>query len=336
MLPRSHYLDLEDEANRLGRKIPLVWVRSTQSRIGNLGDSLSSLVVAVLSGCPIAHQGFTTKAPRMVAVGTIAQNMRGSTVHLWGTGLDAGRRAFGDRMAAFAAAPDTKYVVHAVRGAHTRQIMLQAGLHVPPIFGDAGWYMPRIISDYGIEKKYELGVIPHISAMASKTPEVDLRPAARRFRASETDGVRLLNTFHDASWAGFKSKFEEMLSCKRIITTSFHGLIIADAYRIPCIYFPLGGSGVRSAEVEAGSRLVDHRVADFYSGGGRKTLPVFCGEEHEETPWDKVIAAIDAHYEPFTHRHETSFLEAFPFEPAADIRAIQWDLDEAKAEQVPW
>jgi hypothetical protein len=336
MVPQTPYLDLEDEATRLGRKIPLVWVRATQSRIGNLGDSLSSLVVSVLSGSPIAPLGFTTKSPRMVAVGTIAQNLRGSTVHLWGTGLDVGRRAFGNRMAAFAAAPDTSYVVHAVRGAHTRKTMLEAGLHVPPIYGDAGWYMPRIISDYKVEKKYELGVIPHISAMASKSPEVDLRPSALRFQGSEMEGVRLLNTFHDATWAGFKSKFEEMLSCKRIITTSFHGLIIADAYRIPCIYFPLGNPGMQIADVEQGSALVDHRVADFYAGGDRKKLPVFCGHEHEATRWDQVIQAIDRHYEPFTHGHETNFLEAFPFQTAVDVRAIHWDFADTLAEQLPW
>jgi hypothetical protein len=329
-------MDLDDEATRLGRKVPLVWVRSTQSKIGNLGDSLSSLVVSVISGSPIGAQGFTTRSPRMVAVGTIAQNVRNSTVHLWGTGVDAGRRAFGDRSADFAAAPGTDYVVHAVRGAHTRDIMLKAGLHVPPIYGDAGWYMPRIISDYGIEKKYELGVIPHISAMASKTPELDLRPSAKRFMGSETDGVHVFNTFHDATWAGFRSKFEELLACKRIITTSFHGLIIADAYRIPCIYFPQGAPGLTYGKVERDSPLIDHRVADFYSGGGCASLPVYGGHEHEATDWAKVMAAIDQSYKPFTHRHEALFLEAFPFEPAVDIRVIQWDFPDTLAEQIPW
>jgi len=336
MPPKSLYMDLDDEATRLGRKIPLVWVRSTQSRIGNLGDSLSSLVVSILSGSPIAPQGFTTNAPRLAAVGTISQNMRNSTVHLWGTGLDAGRRAFGNRTAGFAAAPNTNYIVHAVRGSHTRKVMQEAGLHVPPIYGDAGWYMPRIISDHAVEKKYELGIIPHISAMASQTPEVELRPSAKRFQPSAMDGVKILNTFHDATWAGFKSKFEEMLSCKRIITTSFHGLIIADAYRIPCIHFPLGNSGVQIADVEPGSRLVDHRVADFYAGGGRRKLPVFCGHEHDETPWDKVIDAIDRHYKPFTHRHEANFLEAFPFETAVDPYVLQWDYKDADVEKITW
>ncbi|EHM00373.1 ExoV-like protein [Acetobacteraceae bacterium AT-5844] len=272
----------------------------------------------------------------MAAVGTIAQNLRGSTVHLWGTGLDAGRRAFGNRTAAFAAAPDTQYVVHAVRGSHTRQVMLDAGLHVPPIYGDAGWYMPRLISDFGIEKKYELGVIPHISAMASKSPELDLRESAKRFVGSETDGVHVFNTFHRATWAEFRSKFELLLSCKRIVTTSFHGLIIADAYRIPCIYFPHGAAGATVAEIQPGSKMVDHRVADFYAGGGRKTLPVYATHEHETTAWDSVIKAIDQLYEPFTHPRETLFLEAFPFATAVDIRALHWDFPDALAEQIPW
>jgi hypothetical protein len=333
---QSLYLDLDDEVTRQGSKIPLVWVRSTKNAVCNLGDSLSALVVAVLTGKKIAPMGFTTKAPRLAAIGTIAQNLRGSNVHLWGTGLDAERRAFGDRASAFAAAPDTSYTVHAVRGAHTRDIMLKAGLHVPPIYGDAGWYMPRIISDYKIEKKYELGVIPHISAMASKVPQVDLHPSNLRFHPSETDGVKILNTFHDPTWAGFKEKFEELLSCKRIVTTSFHGLILADAYRIPCIYFPLGTGGGKIADIEAGSKMIDHRVADFYSGGGKKKLPVFCQDNHEETPWDKVIAMIDRSYDPFSHRHETNFLEAFPFKAVVDIRAIHWDFPESAAEGIPW
>lgn len=332
----SHYLDLDDAAKRRSRKIPLVWVRSTQNKIGNLGDSLSSLVVSVLSGKDVSAVDLNTPAPRLAAVGTIAQDLRGSTVHLWGTGLDAGRRAFGNRAADFAAAPETQYVVHAVRGSHTRQVMLDAGLHVPPIYGDGGWYMPRLISDFGIEKKYELGVIPHISSMASKSVDLDLRETAKRFVGSETDGVYVFNTYHGATWAEFRSKFEMLLSCKRIVTTSFHGLIIADAYRIPCIHFPQGATGFSMENIRPGSRLIDHRVADFYAGGGRKTLPVYAAHEHESTAWDQVIKAIDQYYEPFTHPHETLFLEAFPFLTAVDIRALHWDFPDALAEQIPW
>lgn len=335
MAEYSPYFDLDDEARRLGGKLPVTWVRSGREHIGNFGDSLSAVVVAALSGGRITPRSFAAETPRMAAIGTIGQNFRRGTVHIWGTGFDFKLRAFGNRSSAFAPAPDTKYVVHAVRGAHTRQQLIENGIHTPAVYGDPGWFLPRILNP-DVPKTVELGVIPHISGLATKT--VDSQPQAdrQRLQFSETDGVKLVPTYHEASWEGFKAKLNEILACKRIVSTSFHGLILADAFRIPCLYFPPRNGGELRLKLEAGAQGLDHRVNDFYRGAGRRELNAFGAPNDRKAPWDKVMAAVDRLYEPLDHPYDRALVESFPFHRVVGFDDATWPVLDAAMEDLPW
>lgn len=332
----SPYFDLHDEVVRLAGKLPLCWVGADRNRIGNFGDSLSAVVVAAMSGLPLRSQGFQANSPRLAAIGTIGQTLRRGTVHVWGTGFDPKLRAFGDRNKAFAAAPETSYVVHAVRGAFSRQLLLECGLHAPPIYGDPGWFLPRILHPE-VEKTVELGVIPHISALAEKSLTAGPKADQPRLQASAPDGVRIVNTYHEAGWDGFQAKLREILACKRIVSTSFHGLILADAFRIPCLYFPPRlAAGAEHLALERGVPGLDHRVADFYAGAGRRSLAAYGQPLKEATAWDQVMAAVDAHYEPLDHPGARTLFDAFPFRRVVEFDQPRWTVPEALMTQLPW
>src|SRR3954447_2125690 len=91
----SQHLDLDDAFRRAARKVPLAWVRSTGSEASNFGDSASAFIVACMSGREIAPRNFNDPVTRLAAIGTVGQNLRYGTAHLWGTGVDASMRAFG-------------------------------------------------------------------------------------------------------------------------------------------------------------------------------------------------------------------------------------------------
>jgi hypothetical protein len=332
----SYYPDLDDETRRLGGKIPLTWVRSEPKlqNVGNFGDSLSAVIVSAMSGRRLEPRGFQVEQPRLGAIGTIAHSFRRGAVHLWGTGLDATQRGFGRRDAGFAPAPGTNYVVHATRGPNTRRLLLENEIHAPPVYGDPGWFLPRILNPT-VEKTIELGVIPHISGLASKSPTARAKEDRIRLRASPLEGVQLVPTYHAEGWAGFKAQLETILSCKRIVSTSFHGLILADAYRIPCLYFPPRVSPGPEM-VDLATSEVDHRVADFYLGAGRKRLPVFGQPTSRETHWDQVMTAIDRMYEPTEHKGAEALFEAFPFNHVVKYEDAVWKVSEEDMAAIPF
>lgn len=329
----SPYIDLDYAVRRAGGRVPLVWARSTAAGASNFGDAASAVVVAAMAGRTPLAQNFNDLSTRLVAVGTIGQNLHWGTVHLWGTGVDATQRAFGNRAADFAAAPDTRYVVHATRGPHSRRTLLDAGLFAPPIYGDGAWFLPRIIPAT-VPKRYELGVIPHLSEL--ETPQLDARPKSIRYLGSEGDGVRLISTRHEPTWAGWKGKLAEILSCRRIVSVSLHGKLVADAYGIPSLHLALHPGGAQMLDLGNWQGVVDHRFADFYAGAGLKHLPSYCQPPGERTAWDDVIAAVDRLWEPVEHKGAETFFEAFPLTPRVAWADKVWPLDESLMSAIPW
>lgn len=327
---------LSARVEALSDAVPLSWVRSSRDiPLANLGDALSPLVVSVLTGRPVVHRAFTSRERRLVAVGTIGQAQSAGSVHLWGTGVDRTRRGFGNLDDAFAAAPGVEYVAHAVRGPFTQRTLLAQGIDAPSVYGDPAWFLPRILRPE-VEKTHELGVIPHISELDGPAAEARFAAGKRRYLAEEAPSVRLISTYHEPSWAGFLGKLREILSCRRIVSTSFHGLLLADAYRIPCLYFPTGAGGLTRFGIDgAFDRAVDHRFADFYRGAGRTALWAYAQPVEAPTRWDEVIRAVDRAWEPLNHTGEGLFA-AFPLARAVDFADADWPIAEERAAALPW
>lgn len=326
------HLDLDDAIRRTGGHVPLAWVRSVDGRPANFGDAASAHVVAAMSGLAPLAQSFDDPVTRVTAVGTIGHDLRFGTIHLWGTGVDANRRSFGRTQAAFAAAPATTYVVHATRGPMTRQTLLDAGIFAPPIYGDGCQFLPRIYPSTGVTKRYELGVIPHISEFAELS--LAAAPLFERYSVSEDDGVRLVSTFHDASVEGWKEKLHEILMCRRIVSMSFHGKLLADCYGIPNLYFPRDAGGF--SNIDLADERIDHRFADYYLGAGLRSIDAYFQAPDDVSPWDQIIAAIDGNWKPFVHSRDQIFFESFPVTPKVSYLDKIWSPREELLENVPW
>ncbi len=328
--------ELAESVAGFGNRVPLSWVRSSQRvPFSNLGDAIAPVIVHAISGLPVIARAFTSPARRLVAVGTIAQAQGAGAVHLWGTGLDPNRRGFGDRAAPFAPAPGTSYRVHALRGPHSRRALLAQGIAAPPVYGDPAWFLPRVLPADG-PKRWDLGVVLHISELAQPGEEAVPRPELRRYAGGEGDGVRLIGTYHAPGWPGFVAKLQEILACRRIVSTSFHGLILAEAYGIPCLYFPGGREGPLRLAVEGGrDPLLDHRFADFYRGAGRGLLAGYGQPAEAPARWDRVLAAVDRLWEPLDLGGEALF-DAFPLPRRPRFEDARWPVDEAVLAALPW
>lgn len=294
--------------------IPLSWAATTRKvPFANLGDALSPILVSALSGLPCVHRSFDSKTERLACVGTIGHGFKNGIVHFWGTGLDAKKNPVDRTLKCYRRPPNTIFNVHALRGPYTASILRNQNIDVPEVYGDPVWFLPSIVKSQE-DKKYELGVIVHISELTELTDTANTLEHLLRYKVPKylDSSIKIISTITKPTFDDLEKKIQEITSCKRIASTSLHGLVIAETYKIPCVYFQTRGKGVDFTALSGDeSNKIDHRMRDFYSSVNLKKLFTYGQELNQETNWEELIKAIDTHWKPINWSGE-NFLEAFP------------------------
>ncbi len=197
------------------------------ARLQNMGDLLNPMIVERCFGCKVERNSFLSS--EMCAIGSclgqycyhgnilmrIRQFFNGFKVphvYVWGTGFinyDDCKSRFFKRNMEFLA----------VRGELTRknlERMTGKILDIPT--GDAGILAPLLL-DETPEKKYDIGVIPHICDLGEPTVDKALKAY---------ENVLLINVKDEPL-----EVIKQIAMCRNIISSSLHGLIVADAFNIP-------------------------------------------------------------------------------------------------------
>lgn len=306
--------------NRGALEAPLAFAAATpETPFANVGDALSAVMVTALSGCPARHAHFEAETPRLVAVGTIGHAIRGGMAHLWGTGVDPRRNVVDPSVERYIRPPDTELNVHALRGPLGRATLSAEGIACPEIYGDPVWFLPGIIPP-APEKTAELGIVVHITELALQHPAAPVKDELACYRVPKemAGDVKVINTLCPATWDGIVAKVREITACKRIMSASLHGLVIAEAYGIPCIHNsrkPGRDHAPRRADISGLDAKVDHRMIDFYAGAGRRALTVYDHGHDAAIDWAALMQLIDETWSPLDYDPE-DFLAAFPLQLA--------------------
>lgn len=108
----------------------------------------------------------------------------------------------------------------AVRGPHTRKRLLELGFHCPEIYGDPALLLPLFFNPE-VKKEYEIGIIPHF---------YDHKVVKELYNKNRK--IKIINLITE----NIEKTTEEILQCKRVVSSSLHGLIVAHAYRIPAVW----------------------------------------------------------------------------------------------------
>ncbi|MBB2201131.1 polysaccharide pyruvyl transferase family protein [Gluconacetobacter tumulisoli] len=301
--------------------VPLSWAMPTAPHpYPNLGDALSAVMVGTMAGQPIIPRHFDAVQERLAAVGTIAHGLRNGRVHLWGVGLDGSR--FHELP------PNTEFVVHATRGPHTAALLREKGIFVPDVYGDPVWFLPKLLPRKPVSPRWELGVIVHISELNGSSPESLVKETYLRYAIPEEfqNSIKIINTFTDRSTEGLMNRIDEILSCRRIASTSFHGLLIADTYDIPGVWFGTQGTGPVIIDASDPQALMDHRFRDFYCGCRTTSRPVYRTERHAPTDWNALIKWIDTAWTPVEFDSAPLF-DSFPLAHAVSMQDKVWKID---------
>ncbi len=289
----------------------LNWMQGSQ--VGNMGDLFAPILLAAFSGQPVRHVSSRSWRQRLITIGTIGQKQRFGRVDIWGAGFGSpGQSAF-QVQTGFRHPPLTRFMPHALRGPFSAALLRHAGYAVPALYGDPAWLLPRLWPGQGVEKRWDLGVVVHMSEAERLDPATGADPAFRRYAVPEglRSHVRVFSTLVERDIGQVRARVEDILACRRILSTSLHALAVAEAYGIPCAAFDFHPGTSGRVAVDDDGVPVDHRMRDFYAGSGARDVLVYRTERHVPTDWDDAIGFMDRHWQPLRY-DPSALLDAFP------------------------
>lgn len=287
------------------------WMRG--SRYGNMGDLFGPILLAAFSGQTIQFTASQTWRRRLIAIGTIGQKQRFGQVDIWGAGFGGQAQSTFQVQTEFRHPALTRFHPYAVRGPFTAALLRRAGYAVPSVYGDPAMLLPRLWAGEGVPKRWDLGVFIHTTEVEAMSPTAPARASYLRYGvpAELRDSVHVFNTVVEQDIGQVRARVEDILSCRRILSTSLHAIAVAEAYGIPCATFDFHPGNSGHVAVDNDGLPLDHRMRDFYAGVGRRDVLVYRTERHLETDWEAAIAFIDRHWQPLAF-DPSALLAAFP------------------------
>lgn len=175
----------------------------------NLGDTLTPVIVNhLLAKKKIAPNKKVSCTKHLFAVGSvITAGIQDGTI--WGSGILNAR--LGYRL------KGRKLDIRSVRGPFTRTYLADYGFEAPAVYGDPAIFMPEIYTpSEKIEVKYKYGIVMHKDQVIP---------------VEDRDDVLVI----DICTADYKDFVHKLLSCEKIISSSLHGIILAESYGVPAI-----------------------------------------------------------------------------------------------------
>ena len=196
------------------------------SAVENLGDALAPVIFSWM----LEQNGLVNRLPenRYVHLLTVGSVLGGNSFDatVWGSGIHTIFMA--NRIHELRRI--RKLDIRAVRGPITRDVLLNSGYDCPEIYGDPGILMPRIYQPaHCDEKRYEVGMIRNFEKADYYRSIYDKGTLVHEINVMTTD---------------YKTFIDEIVQCRRIISSSLHGIILAEAYGIPAVFLMEGMENV--------------------------------------------------------------------------------------------
>ncbi|NMH60515.1 polysaccharide pyruvyl transferase family protein [Alteromonas ponticola] len=220
---------------RKHRKERVFWWEPKDQR-PNIGDYVAyDLVSRILSMKGQFIKNKKDSRHKLMTVGSVLHFANtGDTV--WGTGLN---KKMADERNRF-----EDLDVRAVRGPLTREYLIKRGINVPEVYGDPAILLPSFYPKSLMRNsklKRDFIVVNHMNDDMQK------------YRGYESHLVTPMQ------YPG--SFIEQIVNAGRVISSSLHGVIIAEAYGVPAVFF----------DSNSGESMFKYQ--DYYQGTGRSTVP---------------------------------------------------------------
>jgi len=252
-------------------------------RHGNFGDLLTPVLLERLSGRPVEH--CSPQEADIIAVGSVlepgfwaAGSWTGFAGFIWGAGRMTGEKPM-EMPAARVAAVRGKWTLRALGCRNKEAVCL----------GDPGLLACRLAEKK--KARYKLGIIPHwseflkpaVSAIAALSPEILLIDPCGSVR-----GV-----------------LDNICRCQHILSSSLHGLILADSLGVPNAWLRL------NLGHEKRMGLPEFKYRDYYSVFGLENAEFVTPAD--ATGLDAILEKMGCYERPGLEEVKARLLASFPF-----------------------
>ena len=219
------------------------WIKQRGSFVlkRNLGDELNYYLIEGLTGKRVmAYDSFFHgRRTNYVVIGSVVEGCNENTV-IWGGG------AFQREIKPLPTKPKE---VLAVRGALTRDYLLTNGVSCPQVYGDPALLLPLIYTPR-FDAHKRVGIIPHFNDLKDQS----VRNVREYYGDCELISLRGYDDWHTI--------IDQICNCDAILSSSLHGLILADAYQIPNVWVKFSDKTFEG----------DFKYMDYFSGVGRMSV----------------------------------------------------------------
>lgn len=245
------------------------WI-NPNSKKQNVGDWLSEVIVEnVAAYYDIPLEKPVSRTKHLYALGSILLGYQDATV--WGSGFlnDAttSRWFFLYKLLhRYYHSTD----VRAVRGPETRRILQKIGISCPEVYGDPAILMPMFYQPC-ISRKIPYVIVPHFN---------------------ETQYYKEYHHVLETFTSDYRQFIESICSADLVISSSLHGIILAESYGVPAILL----------QNHATNNLLKYK--DYYYSTGRKVFPIAKSVEEALTMLPPSI--------PDFSQMQRNLLESFP------------------------
>ena len=175
----------------------------------NIGDYLSKVVYQWMLDRNKVNNNYCKNTVHLMGIGSIIGMKQFDSI-IWGSGIHRLETIYN----IYKYRRIVKYDVRAVRGPITAQILRSNGYIVPDVFGDPAILLPNIYSCSKHNKKYPISIISHY-----------LHPIDDSF----THKINIQTQ-------DYQFFINEICSSEKIVSSSLHGIILAEAYGIPAVF----------------------------------------------------------------------------------------------------
>jgi pyruvyltransferase len=174
-----------------------------------------------------------------VTAGSVLELVRENCI-VWGSGIKAASVTF-----------PKPWRIHAVRGPHSRQRVLELGYECPEVFGDPAILLPRVYRPRGNVPPATVGIIPHFRDYDDVVS----------WYAADPD-VRVIDVRHS-----LERVVDEIAACSVTVSSSLHGIIVSHAYGVPCVWTRLSdrlsGDGIKFRDYFASAGIANQSAIDL-------------------------------------------------------------------------
>jgi len=180
----------------------------------NFGDILNKYLIEKISGKEVINfkdLAFLKNSKlRYSAIGSVLNQFEVEDLVVWGSGFIQKPKNL----------KFTVKEIKAVRGPLSKAVFDENSIECPVIYGDPAILLPKYFYPK-VEKKHQYGIIPHYTDMDSENLEAFM----------QNNEVKLIDVTSPV-----ESFVSQLLECENIISSSLHGIILADAYNIPNLW----------------------------------------------------------------------------------------------------